>query len=127
MENSKFCSVNLIMEKIYLSKTDYSEFWNWTLGWSEIEICKNQKELQSEKLRTLITNNFCSTTFQILSADVRASAQKVEKRPEKLKFFSILEIYSKIEVQKFNVCASFTRLTKPALKNPCRRFYVYGT
>jgi hypothetical protein len=35
-----------------------------TLGWSKIEICKNQQELWSKELRTLIRKNFHYTTFQ---------------------------------------------------------------
>jgi hypothetical protein len=38
------------------------------------------------------------------------------KKAEKSKFFSILEIFSKVEVQKFNVCAFLTRLIKPDKK-----------
>jgi hypothetical protein len=42
-----------------------------------------------------------------------ASASKVEKRPEKSTFFSISEIFSKVEVEKLNVCACLIRLIKP--------------
>jgi hypothetical protein len=51
-----------------------------------------------------------------LSADGRASASKVEKRPKKLKFFSILEILSKVQIQKLNVYACLTRIIKPDKK-----------
>jgi hypothetical protein len=36
----------------------------YALEWSEIEICINRQELWSKKLRTLIRNNFYSTTCQ---------------------------------------------------------------
>jgi hypothetical protein len=54
--------------------------------------------------------------FQILSAYGRASAPKVEKN------FSILEISSKVEGQKLNVCASLTRLAKSDKKNYFGKF-----
>jgi hypothetical protein len=45
-----------------------------------------------------------------------ASASKVEKMPKQSKFFCVLEIFSKVEVQKLNVCACLTRLIKPDKK-----------
>jgi hypothetical protein len=48
-----------------------------------------------------------------LSADGRAFAPNVEKRPKKAKIFSILEISSKVEVQMLNVFACLTRPIKP--------------
>jgi hypothetical protein len=59
-------------------------------------------------MRTLIKTTFVLKVFKFLNADGRASASKVEKRQKKSKFFSILEIFSKIEVQKLNVCACLT-------------------
>jgi hypothetical protein len=47
-------------------------------------------------MRTLIRNNFCSTIKSI--------------------FFSILKIFSIVEIQKLNVCACLTRLIKPDKK-----------
>jgi hypothetical protein len=79
----------------------------------------NSKIEESCSLKTCghsLATTFVLRLFQILSADGRASASKVEKRPKKSKFFSILEISSKVEVQKLNVCASLTRLIKPDKK-----------
>jgi hypothetical protein len=39
--------------------------------------------------------------------------QRSKKRPKVSKFFNILEIFSRVEVQKFNVCVCLTRLIKP--------------
>jgi hypothetical protein len=39
-----------------------------------------------------------------------------QKRSKKSKFFSILEIFSKVEVKKSNVCACLMRLIKPDKK-----------
>jgi hypothetical protein len=74
------------------SQTTYS--WSWNnrnrdsiLGWSEIEICKNQQELWSIKMRKLIKNNFYSTTFQNfecgwprLGLEDRKNGQKTQKK-----------------------------------------------
>jgi hypothetical protein len=49
---------------------------------------------------------------KILSADGRASASNFEKRTKKSKFFNILEIFSKVVVQKLMVYAFMTRLKK---------------
>jgi hypothetical protein len=42
--------------------------------------------------------------------------QRSKKEPKKSKFFRILEIFSKVEVQSLNVCACLTRLIKPDKK-----------
>jgi hypothetical protein len=39
--------------------------------------------------------------------------QRSKKLPIKLIFFGILEIFSKVEIQKLNVCACLTFLIKP--------------
>jgi hypothetical protein len=64
----------------------------------------------------LLEKTFVLRFFRILSADGRASASNVEKRPIKSKFFSILKIFPKVEIQKLNVCACLTRLVKPVKK-----------
>jgi hypothetical protein len=64
-----------------------------------------------------LATTFVLRLFQVLSADGRASASKVEKKvKKKSKFFSILEISSKIDDQNLNVCASLTLLIQPDKK-----------
>jgi hypothetical protein len=53
--------------------------------------------------------------------------QRSKKRPKKSKFFSILEISSKVEVQKLNVCACLTRLTKPDKKKITLEYTLVGS
>jgi hypothetical protein len=48
--------------------------------------------------------------------DGRASASKVEKKAKKGEIFQYFGDFSKVEVQKFNVCACLTRLIKPNKK-----------
>jgi hypothetical protein len=83
------------------------------VGWSEIKICKNQQELWSTNLRTLIRNNFYSTTFQnfecgwpCLGLIDRKNGQKTQKKSV------FWKKNSKVEVQKLNICACLSRLIK---------------
>jgi hypothetical protein len=66
-------------------------------------------------MRTLIRTNFCSTTLQSFECSCLGLKGR-KKRPKKLKYFSILSIFSKVEVQKLNVYACLKRLIKPDTK-----------
>jgi hypothetical protein len=61
--------------------------------------------------RTL-RNSFCSTTLKLLSADGRALVSKVEKIAKNSEIFSILVIFSKVEVQKLTLDQKFPLLAK---------------
>jgi hypothetical protein len=65
------------------------KFWPYILGWSEIEIFKNQKELKSKKLRTLTRNNFCSTIFQHFKCEWPRLGLKGRKKVQKSRNFSV--------------------------------------
>jgi hypothetical protein len=62
------------------------------------------------------TSTFVLRLFKVLSADGRASASNVEKKANKVEIFQFLEIFSKVAVQKLNVCACLTPLIKPYKK-----------
>jgi hypothetical protein len=71
---------------------------------------------QTQKLTRAVVlkdaGTFVLHLFKILSADSHA----LTPRPQKSKFFCILEIFSKVENQKLNVCACLTRPIKPDKK-----------
>jgi hypothetical protein len=59
--------------------------------------------------------------------DGRTLASKIGKKAKKLKKISILEIFSKVEVQKLNVCACLTRRIKPDKKKKYFGYTLVGS
>jgi hypothetical protein len=57
-------------------------------------------------------NNFYSTTFQNFECGWPRLGLEDRKMAKKLKKISILEIFSKVEVKKLNICACLSRLIK---------------
>jgi hypothetical protein len=88
----------------------------WSVLYGKISNSKIEKSCSLKSCGHSLETTFVLRLFKILSADGRASASKIKKRPKKSIFFSILEISSKFEVQKLNVCACLTRLIKPDKK-----------
>jgi hypothetical protein len=84
--------------------------------YGKISNSKIEESCSLKSCELSLGTTFVLRLLQILTADGRASASKVEKRPKKSKFFSILVIFSKVEVQKLNVCACLTCLRKPDKK-----------
>jgi hypothetical protein len=73
----------------------------------------NMQKSTRAVVQTLIRNNFYPTTFQNFECEWPRLGLKDRKNGQKLKFFfRILEIFSKVEVQKLNICACLSHLIK---------------
>jgi hypothetical protein len=61
-------------------------------------------------MRTLIRNNFCSTTLLNFECRWPRLGYKGRKKAKKVEIFQYFGDFSKFEVQKLNICACLTRL-----------------
>jgi hypothetical protein len=79
----------------------------------------NSKIEESCKLKSFghsLETTFVLRIFKKFGAGGRASAPKVEKKAKQVKKISNLVSFSKVEIQKLNVCACLTRLIKTDTK-----------